>query len=188
MTGDEETGECAFLLTGPPGCGKTTAIRRTVAQLDIPAGGFYTQEIREAGRRKGFRIMTLDGREGVLAHVDIPGSPRVSKYGVDLAALDSIGVGAVRAAIEEGMLIVIDEIGPMEMRSAAFRQVVRDALNSGLLILGSIVGRSSPFSDEVKGHPAVRLIELNRENRQKSAAHLLAVLTSAARRQNQGLL
>ncbi len=179
MTGS--AGNRAYLLTGPPGCGKTTAIRRILAGLEIPAGGFFTQEIREAGRRMGFQLVTLDGQEAVLAHVDIAGPPRVSKYGLDLAALDSVGVRAVRTAIEAGTLVVIDEIGPMEMRSSAFRQVVREALGSKLSILGSIVRRPAPFSDEVKAHPAVRLVELNRANRDQVIAQLLSSLGRAAR-------
>jgi nucleoside-triphosphatase THEP1 len=51
------------LLTGRPGCGKTTLIKRIVKQVARPAGGFYTEEIRERGRRVGFRMITLDAQE-----------------------------------------------------------------------------------------------------------------------------
>ena len=88
-----------FLLTGTPGSGKTTAIRKIVSRLSCEVGGFYTEEIRESGRRTGFRLITLDGRQGVLAHVDIRRAPHISKYGVDLAVLDSIGVDCLMPAI-----------------------------------------------------------------------------------------
>ncbi|MHC4744175.1 MAG: nucleoside-triphosphatase, partial [Planctomycetota bacterium] len=75
-----------ILLTGPPGCGKTTAIKRIVEKLEPEkVAGFYTQEIREHGQRSGFRWARLDGREGTLAHVNIKGPSRVGKYGVDIA-------------------------------------------------------------------------------------------------------
>lgn len=57
-----------IFLTGPPSSGKTTIIKKIVAQLIKPAKGFYTQEIRTDGKRQGFKMITLDGKEGLLAH------------------------------------------------------------------------------------------------------------------------
>jgi nucleoside-triphosphatase len=112
------------LLTGRPGCGKTTLIKRIVNNLASQAGGFYTEEIRERGARVGFKLITLDGRQAVFAHVDFPaaaGPQRVGKYGLDLAALETVGVEALRAAVRARQLVVVDEIGPMEIRSEIFR-------------------------------------------------------------------
>ena len=108
------------LLTGRPGCGKTTLINRVVNELALPAGGFYTEEIRKRGRRVGFKIITLDGEEAVLAHVDFNTKQRVGKYGLDLHALESIGTEAICIAMRARQLLVIDEIGPMEIRSRIF--------------------------------------------------------------------
>ena len=166
----------AVLLTGRPGVGKTTAIRRIVAASGREAGGFYTQEIRAGGRRQGFKIITLDGREAILAHVTIKGPPRVGKYGVDLAALESVGVGSIYSAIEQGMLVVIDEIGPMEIRSAAFREAVHAALRSGSPVLGSIMQRPDPFADAIKALPGVTVLEVTRQNRDDLPARVLALL------------
>src|SRR5207244_10235406 len=80
------------LLTGRPGCGKTTLIKRVVNNLPRRVGGFYTEEIREGGSRAGFKIMTLDGEEVVFAHVDFKTRERVGKYGLDLSALEKTGV------------------------------------------------------------------------------------------------
>ncbi|MGB3904128.1 MAG: nucleoside-triphosphatase, partial [Anaerolineae bacterium] len=110
-----------ILLTGRPGVGKTTVIKKALDRLEGRAGGFYTAEIRESGRRQGFKIVTLDGQEGILSHVDIRGQPRVSRYGVNLGDLEEVGVAALRRAIAEADLIVVDEIGKMELFSEAFR-------------------------------------------------------------------
>jgi nucleoside-triphosphatase len=80
-----------ILLTGSPGCGKTTLVRRVIARLNGPVGGFYTEEIRSGGARQGFKIVTFGGQAGILAHVNLSGPLRVGRYGVDLKALDMVG-------------------------------------------------------------------------------------------------
>ncbi len=165
-----------ILLTGAPGSGKTTLLRRVVAELDRHAGGFYTQEIRDRGVRQGFEIVTLDGRRGLLAHVDIRGRPRVGKYGVDLAALERLAVTSIREAIAKGALVVIDEIGPMEILSEPFRQAVLDALQSESPVLGTVVQRRQPFADQLKTLPGVILLEVRREDREGLLAQILGLL------------
>ena len=160
------------LLTGRPGCGKTTLIKRVVNELALPAGGFYTEEIRERGERVGFKIITLDGKEAVLAHVDFKTADRVGKYGLDLSALVTVGIETLRTALRARELVVIDEIGPMEIRSRIFRDVVSEALYSGVLILGTITTRPFPFTDTIKNRPGVTLIEVRSENRERLVSEL----------------
>ena len=71
----------AVLLTGKPGTGKTSLIKEALARTQVKAGGFYTEEIRVAGTRQGFRIVTLDGREAILAHVRISSPYREASTG-----------------------------------------------------------------------------------------------------------
>jgi nucleoside-triphosphatase len=161
-----------ILLTGRPGCGKTTLIKRIVNDLPRRAGGFYTEEIRDRGTRAGFKIMTLDGKEGVLAHVDFKTCSRVGKYGLDLSALERIGVSAVRQAIQARQLVVIDEIGPMEIRSPIFREAVNEALESELPVLATIFARPLPFTNAIKSRPDVTLIEVRPDNRERLVSKL----------------
>jgi nucleoside-triphosphatase len=163
------------LLTGRPGSGKTTLIKRVVNNLPQRAGGFYTEEIRERGRRVGFRIITLDGEEAVFAHVDFStaaGRDRLGRYGLDLSALERIAVGAVRQALQARRLVIIDEIGPMEIRSATFRQAVNEALDSELPVLATIFARFLPFTDAIKSRPDVTLIEVRPDNRERLVSEL----------------
>jgi nucleoside-triphosphatase len=168
-----------ILLTGRPGCGKTTLIKRVVDELVQPAGGFYTQEIRKRGERVGFKIVTLAGEEAVLAHVDFKTTQRVGKYGLDISALET-AIEAIRAAMHARQLVVIDEIGPMELRSQAFRDVVNQAFDSSeaSAILATITARSFPFTDAIKKRPDIALIKVGSDNRERLVFDLSKQLVS----------
>jgi nucleoside-triphosphatase len=161
-----------ILLTGRPGCGKTTLIKRVANNLLQRAGGFYTEEIRDGGTRAGFRIVTLDGEEAVFAHVDFKTPNRLGKYGLDLSALERIGVSPIRQAVRARRLVVIDEIGPMEIRSAIFREAVNEALKGGVSILATIFARPLPFTDAIKSRSDVKLIEVRPDNRERLVSEL----------------
>jgi nucleoside-triphosphatase len=167
------------LLTGRPGTGKTSLIRQAVAGMKGKAGGFYTEEMRSGGIRRGFRLVTLDGQEIVLAHVDIHSRYRVSKYGVDVEALDRVGVPAIRKAAEERDLVVIDEIGKMELFSPGFREVVLQVIDSGKMVLGTIMLNPNPWADAIKRRPQVNLLTVSRDNRREVLGELSGWLETA---------
>ena len=160
------------LLTGRPGCGKTTLIKRVVNNLAQRAGGFYTEEIRDGGMRAGFKIVTLDGEEVVFAHVNFKTPEHLGKYRLDLSALERIGVRAVRQAVQARRLVVIDEIGPMEIRSAIFRDAVNQALDSEVPVLATIFAGSLPFTDAITSRHDVTLIEVRQDNRERLVSEL----------------
>jgi nucleoside-triphosphatase len=161
-----------LLLTGAPGCGKTTLIRSVLPRLRRPAGGFYTQEVRQAGVRTGFEIIMLDGSRGRLAQVGLDSKYKVGKYGVDLAFLEQVAVPGLYAAAQAGSLVVLDEIGPMECFSGLFRHAVLDLLGGGYDLLGTIVQRAHPFTDQVKQHPGVEISEVRPDNREALASEI----------------
>src|SRR5437660_2457645 len=122
--------ETVLLLTGAPGTGKTTVIRRVAKAL---AGrsirGFTTEEVRSRGERVGFRLETFDGQSALFAHVAIRSGHRVGRYGVDLAALEGIVDSALdpRDPVE---VYLVDEIGKMECLSARFVSAMERLLDS----------------------------------------------------------
>ena len=153
-----------YLLTGRPGTGKTSLIKQALAGMRGKAGGFYTEEIRSQGVRQGFRLVTLDGQSAILAHIDIHSQYRVSKYGIDIDSLDRVGVSALYKAAEECDLVVIDEIGKMELFSANFREAVLKIIDSGKKVLGTIMLNPNPWADAIKRKPQVNLIAVTRAN------------------------
>jgi nucleoside-triphosphatase len=154
-----------ILITGNPGVGKTTLIQNIISRLNVSAGGFYTSEVRdENGKRWGFKIISLDGREEVLASVDVISSRRVSKYGVDVGAVDRVGVTAIRDALKNKDIVVIDEIGRMELTSKQFRDIVEEALDSPKPVLGTIALKETNTAKKIKERQDTRLIRLTRAN------------------------
>jgi nucleoside-triphosphatase THEP1 len=153
-----------ILITGPPRSGKSTVIEKIVDRVQRPATGFFTREIRQKGRRAGFSIRTLDGREGVLAHKRIKSQWRVGKYGVNITDIESIAVRSIIPSKEDEM-IVVDEIGKMECFSRQFRETLIKALDSQNRMIGSIALKGGPFIERIKDREDVQLIEITAQNR-----------------------
>ncbi len=153
-----------YLLTGRPGTGKTSLIKQVITELGGKAGGFYTEEIRQRGIRRGFRLITLDGREMILAHTDFNKHYRVGKYGVNIESLEQVGVPALIKAAQQDDLVVIDEIGKMELLSPKFREAVLQILGGGKMVLGTIMLDANPWADAIKSQPQVNLVTVTRDN------------------------
>ena len=169
-----------ILLSGPPGCGKTSLIQSVLKELKgVKAAGFHTSEIREKGSRKGFKISSLDGRESTLAHVDFKGPHRVSKYGVSIENLEAIGLKAIADAIQDADIIVIDEIGKMELFSDKLRQAILAALDSKKKVLGTIMQAPNPFADQIKKRGDVQIIEVERGRGEKILKDIISLIKSS---------
>lgn len=154
-----------MLVTGRPGVGKTTVIEAVARDFRDVAGGFTTSEIREHGVRKGFRVTTLDGKSAVLAHIDFSEGVRVGKYGVDVPAFERLALPALQHAILRRRLVVIDEIGKMELASKLFCDIVREALDSPAIVLAAVMEQRHGFADQIKLRADVVIFELTVENR-----------------------
>ena len=166
-----------IFLTGPPGIGKTTVIQKTIEKLSLPAGGFYTREIREGHRRVGFSIMTLDGKTGILAHVQAKGRFRVGRYTVNVEDIERLAVPAMTPRSPH-QLIVIDEVGKMECFSEAFRKALIAALDAPNAVLGTIAVRGTDFIESMKRRGDVTILGINLRNRSDLPQELLPVILS----------
>jgi len=165
-----------ILITGPPGVGKTSAIVSIVKTLRDGVGGFYTDEIREGGERKGFGISSLDGENGVLAHVNLEGHHKVGKYVVNVPDLDEVGVSAIRRAIKHGKIVVADEIGRMELFSPAFRSAIVEALDSRCPVAATIMSKEEPFCDLIKRRADVQIVLMTKGNRDRIPEEVVDLL------------
>jgi nucleoside-triphosphatase len=163
------------LLTGAPGCGKTTLLGEAVEALrgcGWEVYGFWTPEIRRGGTRLGFAAELMGGGREVLASRDLPSAPRVGRYGVNVAAMDGLVVpeierGVAAASMRADVIIVMDEIGKMELISQGFREAVSHALDSQARVLGTIMARPHPFADALKVRGDVGIVTVTRDNRER---------------------
>jgi len=152
-----------FLLTGAPGSGKTTLLEKLISELEVSADGFITREIREKGSRVGFLVQDLKGNQELLASINFPSHLRVGKYRVNLAGFEKIALPALERALSDAELVVIDEIGKMELFSDLFQKLVIKALDSPKPLLATILQKSHPFAEQIKRRPDVVIYKVSRE-------------------------
>jgi nucleoside-triphosphatase len=161
-------------VDGRPGAGKTTALSRLSQLLrdaDIPLCGFLTKELRHGRSRVGFEIETFDGERGVLAHVKLAGPPRVGRYGIDLEAFERVALPAVGRPRQE-CVVLIDELGKMELASKRFREAVVALFDHPVPIVASVQMSRHPITDALKRRADVETLRLTASNRDRLPGEL----------------
>ncbi len=169
------------IITGPPRSGKSTVIRNVIAEIrrsGLKVGGIMTPQILIDGRRYGFKIIDIyTGEEGILASVDIRSRVKVSKYGVDLKVLESVGVKAIERAIKDCDFIVIDEIGKMECLSRSFRNIVKTALSSDKTVIATVPMRTrDPFILSIKRSKDIIVLNVLEGSKDKLVVEILRLV------------
>ncbi len=160
-----------ILITGKPGIGKTSTLRRTVNELknrEYEIGGMICGEVREGGVRVGFEIMDLStGTRGWLAHINQPTGPKIGKYQVNLTDLEVIGVGAILEALQNANILAVDEIGPMELSSKAFCKALIRAVESNKPMVATIhYGLKNSIIDRIKERENTEIFRVTYKNRE----------------------
>src|SRR4030042_2592399 len=154
-----------LLITGLPGVGKTTLIKKLSEALKgFHPIGFYTEEIREEGVRKGFELIDLEGRRGLLSHQDIRSTYKVGRYQVDIKSFEDF-LDTISFFNPSTRLIIIDEIGKMECLSDPFKNLLKKIFDSGKLVIATIALKGSGLIAEIKERQDIQLFELTSHNR-----------------------
>lgn len=159
----------AYLVMGKPRIGKTTVIKSIVHEVGRErCGGFYTEEIHgeedTPDKRMGFRLVTLDGQEGILAHVAFENLLHLGRYGINLDCLEAAGLAAIERARASKQLIVIDELGPIQAYSEPFKKTIVHLFHDAYPLLGTIALEAHPWLDVIKQQKNIELYELTRSN------------------------
>lgn len=128
-------------------------------------GGFYTEEITNSDDRIGFRCVSVNGESVEIANVESPSKTRIGRYGIDIEKFENFAIKVLQDAVSFKKIIVIDEIGLMQMLSASFQKIVQDIVSDNRIVLGTISSDSHPEIDKFKYVKEVRIIGLNEFNR-----------------------
>ncbi len=152
-----------IFLTGLPHCGKSTLLEAIISQIPKKQG-FLTREIKEAGSRTGFRIVTASGDNGTLASIHSTSPIRVSKYGVDIPRFEAML--SPLFSFEKKDLLYIDEVGQMELYSDRFQELVRNYLEEENPFIGTLSAvYDHSLIQEIKQRDDVKIMEVTKENR-----------------------
>lgn len=175
-----------ILITGPPRIGKTTALLSAASELKSAGyslGGMVSEEVRERGHRVGFSIQDYaSGRKGWLAHVRQPFGPTIGNYRINLEDLNSIGVAAILTAMKTADIVLVDEIGPMELLSKDFTEAVQTTINSCKPLLATIHYRvEHPFVRRIKSRSDTLMVKITRANRVRIPALIAGEVRKFAR-------
>ena len=157
-----------ILISGCPGVGKSTLIRKIIENLNCTLDGFFTEEKKEKGKRTGFFITDFLGNREILAHLDLNSPFRAGYYGVNVEAFETIGYPALRRALEIADLIVIDEIGEMEMDSEKFCEMLVKVFTSDKPLLAAIKAKDCGLTAKLKARNDTRIFHLTKGNRYKT--------------------
>ncbi len=164
-------------MTGLPGVGKTTLIKKISAELkQFHPTGFYTAEIRERGQRLGFELISLDGKKNILSHVEIESPYRVGKYKVNIQGFESF-LDSIPFSNPENRLVIIDEIGKMECLSGRFKRLLIELLDSEKWVVATIALKGTGLIEEVKQRKDVKIFEISERNRDELVREILKEVT-----------
>ncbi len=171
-----------MFVTGAPGVGKTTLIQRIYDHYKnkgLRVGGIITREVREGDQRIGLKITDLSsGAEGWLARVGDSVGPRIGKYNVVSEDLEAIGVGALKKATEgPANLVLVDEIGPMEMTSRAFRDGIAKLLSRRGMVIATVkYGSHYPEVERASRTAETMSLEVSKDNREEVLQRITSIV------------
>jgi len=128
--------------------------------------GFITLEVREKGMRSGFLLRTLSGKEEIFASKKFNFPWKVGRYGVNVPLFEELALPELEKAYRNPeVLVVIDEIGKMELLSPHFEKAIYKLLSQPNPLLATVGKISHPLVKKIMQEE--RILQLTRKNRKE---------------------
>ena len=163
-------------LTGDVQIGKSTAIRRAIAQLGRPVYGFRTFFTdRESAEKSLYMLPAAAERapgqeDAVVLFSGGRPTPLTARF-------DALGASLLRAAQAhpEG-LILMDECGRFEREAYAFQREIARCLAGDIPVLGGVRQGVLGWTELIRSHPRVTLLTVTAENRDAMPPTIAALI------------
>lgn len=171
-----------IFLTGEIQVGKSTIISKTLTIFNILPQGFRTYF--------GPDRWSLDSPDGKLLYLNSAADSQI--YDTDKAAVrftndhppcvlenkfDTYGAELIRTARKHSRLILMDECGSLEKDAVIFQREILESLDGEIPILGVVKLASKGWTDKIRNHPKVTLLEVTKENRDDLPAVLVKMIS-----------
>lgn len=167
--------KCLF-LTGKPSIGKSTLLEKVMnifhQSTDLKIVGFITRDIRnDTGDRIGFETSTLDNkRTGQLATKNGDGT-----YELNHETMNTVIIPTLLEGIESADLLVIDEIGPIQLQNVEFKKTIDLILEKrDLSVIGIVALQGHPYLSRIHQHYRTGLFEVTEANREQLVTKISA--------------
>lgn len=168
------------VLTGEPGIGKTTLVKKVAGVLKDRALGFWTEEVRDpkSGRRTGFKVVSTEGQSVLFASKTFTSKHLVGSYGVNVQRFEQVALPLLERALREDKVIVVDEVGKMELFSKAFKELLRRLVYDPRkrMLLTIPIRDVDPLVAEIRRLRGAVVLQVDKGNREDLPQDLLSLL------------
>ena len=169
-----------IFLTGRVKSGKSTVLRKVLAELKpCRIGGFFTEAVIENSQTVGYQIRSVSNQSMIFARANSQGEYQIGGFGIFPEVFESLGVRILESALESSQLILMDEIGVMEVGAPKFKESILRCLNSNIVVSGAIKYKSNTFLDTIRNRPDLELLYVNESNRDSLPQLVIKQIRSA---------
>ena len=181
-----------IMLTGKGGCGKTTACWKALPGLrasGVRMAGFISPPLLDAsGKKTGIEMLNLaTGEHHTFARiVSRDQNPDVGVYRLEEDAIDWARSVLAAALFSDTDLLVIDEIGPLELKRGGGFAFALQPLADPERIPNAIVIVRQELVDELSermGRPDMVRVQVTEDRRGQTPGQLVKLVQEARSRQ-----
>jgi len=157
-------------LTGLPNSGKTTLIKTLISNFQGQGkivGGMITENIVENMRKVGMEVVDIrTGERATFAHVSFGETHKNINFGLDLEALENVGAASIKKASEDCDIVIVDEVGPIQMESVEFNKTILETIKMNVDIILTIHKKSRhTVVQDIRRRDDMRILDVTPVNR-----------------------